>query len=447
VFSANNFVSAVAKKLKYTGCFFFIIHLLFPAEINAQKLIPVAKGWAHNSVNTVIFRKNSLTTFKHWQYIAFYDEQQNVVVGKRKIHSSDWTLHKTPFKGNAADAHRCISIAVDGDGHLHLAWDEHGNALNYARSISPGSLVFGNKTSMISGQEQRVTYPEFYRLGNGDLLFLYRTGMSGNGDLAMNKYDLKSKKWIQLHNNLIDGEGQRNAYWQCCADAKGNIHLSWVWRESPDVAGNHDLCYAVSKDGGVTWEKSNGEKYQLPITKATAEYACRIPQNSELINQTSMTTDDKGNPYIATYWKDKNGNAPQYHLVSLNHGNWQMQTLPLRHTDFSLSGAGTKRIPISRPQIVCKEKRGRLIAAILYRDEERNNKVSLAVNNDVANKNDWEVKDIFNQDVGSWEPTFDIDLWKRKKRLDIFVQKTEQADAEGISAVPPQMVYVLEDRF
>ena len=103
---------------------------------------------------------------------------------------------------------------------------------------------------------------------------------------------------MQLSDNLIDGEGKRNAYWQACVDDKNIIHISWVWRESPDVASNHDLCYARSKDGGVTWENSRGKKYQLPINATTAEYAWHIPQNSELINQTSMSADKSGNPII-----------------------------------------------------------------------------------------------------------------------------------------------------
>lgn len=434
-------MSAYIRKSKLI---LFIITGLLYIQTNAQKLVPVAKAWAHNSVNTVIFRKNSLTTFRRWQYIAFYDEQQNVVVGKRKIRSTKWLLHKTKFKGNASDAHRCISIAVDGDGYLHLAWDEHDNKLNYAKSVASNSLTFSDKTSMSGSLEQRITYPEFYRLSNGDLLFLYRNGVSGEGNLVINKYDLKNKKWIQLHSDLIDGEGARSAYWQCCVDKTGNIHLSWVWRESPDVASNHDMCYAVSKDGGISWERSNGGKYYLPITAATAEYACRIPQHSELINQTSMTADDKGDPYIATYWRDKNDSAPQYHVVFLNNGKWQTQTLALRYSNFSLSGAGTKRVPISRPQIVCEEKHGRTMVAIMYRDEERKNKISLAINNNVTNSNRWIIKDIYDKPVDSWEPTFDIDLWKQKRRLDIFVQKTDQADAEGVSAMLPQMVYVLE---
>ena len=171
------------------------------------------------------------------------------------------------------------------------------------------------------------------------------------------------------------GEGKRNAYWQACVDAKGTIHLSWVWRESPDVASNHDMCYAKSVDGGLTWEKSSGEKYNLPINAATAEYACRISQKSELINQTSMSADENGNPYIATYWRDQKDSVPQYHIIYKKNGVWKVNNLNFRKTVFSLSGMGTKRIPVSRPQVIVWQNK----IALIFRDEERGNKVSIAI--------------------------------------------------------------------
>jgi len=78
----------------------------------------------------------------------------------------------------------------------------------------------------------------------GDLIFMFRNGASGNGDLVLNYYDCKAKQWSQRHANLIAGEGKRNAYWQGTVDSKGVIHLSWVWRESPDVARNGSAARA-----------------------------------------------------------------------------------------------------------------------------------------------------------------------------------------------------------
>jgi unsaturated chondroitin disaccharide hydrolase len=53
----------------------------FPGAASAPHLIPVAKGWARNSVNAVVFRHNSLVTVKDTQFIAFYDGDRNLVLG------------------------------------------------------------------------------------------------------------------------------------------------------------------------------------------------------------------------------------------------------------------------------------------------------------------------------------------------------------------------------
>jgi hypothetical protein len=125
---------------------------------------------------------------------------------------------------------------------------------------------------MTGNNETKVTYPEFHNLSNGKLLFCYRSGASGRGNMVVKSYDVKTQKWTPLQHNLINGENQRSAHWQMCVGKKG-IYMSWVWRESWDVSTNHDICYAFSADGGQTWEKSTGEKYNLPLTKTSAEIA------------------------------------------------------------------------------------------------------------------------------------------------------------------------------
>jgi BNR repeat-containing family member len=425
----------------------FLLNLLLTNFCRAQqltniKIIPVGDGWANNSVNTVVFRKNSLCTYKNTQYISYYNNDGFVVVGKRKLFSSKWTLQITKLRGNVADAHNSISIMVDGDGYLHIAWNHHGNQLHYCKSIEPGSLQMTPEMQMTGLLENKVTYPEFYSLPNGNLLFFYRDGQSGQGNLAINHYSTKERKWQLQHHNLIDGEKKRNAYWQACVDAKGTVHISWVWRESADVASNHDVCYARSTDGGMSWENSNGEKYQLPINASTAEYVCRISQNSELINQTSMYANEEGVPFIASYWKEKGDSIPQYHVIYKTNNQWQTQNLGFRKTSFSLSGMGTKRIPISRPQIVCWKKEGKDAAAVIFRDEELGGKATIAVANNIVD-NKWELKELTAISVGSWEPTYDTELWKKKQQLNLFMQFTVQKDGEGKAAIQPQPVQVL----
>lgn len=413
------------------------------SETPKTTVTSVAEGWANNSVNAVVFRKNSLVTYKDTQYIAFYDNDRYVIVGKRRSGAGKWEIRKSQYQGNAADAHNMISLMVDDNGYLHLAWDHHNNPLRYCRSAQPGSLELTDKMPMTGKVENKVSYPEFYKLPSGDLIFLYRDGGSGQGNLVINSYSIRTKQWRQLYSNLINGQGQRSAYWQACVDTKGTIHLSWVWRETPDVASNHDMCYARSTDYGKTWEKSTGEKYQIPVSASTAEYAFKVPQKSELINQTSMVADAAGHPYIATYWRDSGLLVPQYRIIYKDGSQWISRNPGFRKTTFSLSGGGTKAIPVSRPQIITWQSGKTLSAALIFRDEERGSKASAAITTDIS-KGNWKVIDLTTTSVGSWEPSYDTELWKDKGILNLFIQKVEQLDAEGKANVAPQMVQVLE---
>ncbi len=433
----------IFKFLKFHPLLF--IGLASFLQIHAQT-ITLSKiadnGWANNSINTVIFRKNSLVTFNDVQYAAYYDYASYVVLAKR-IAGATWTTMRTNYKGDATDAHKSISIMVDGGGYLHIAWGQHNNQLNYARSVRPGSLILTSKLSMTGKNEDKLSYPEFYKLPEGDMLFFYREGGSGNGNLIVDYYNYKTQQWKRLQDNLIDGEGRRNAYWQIAADVTGTIHVSWVWRETPDVASNHDMCYACSKDEGKTWQKSTGEKYVLPITAENAEYAVKIPQNSALINQTSMFADAKGHPFIATYFKDAGLTVPQYHIIYNKRGKWETSNLNFRRTAFSLSGVGTKHIPVSRPQIIAWPNGKAMSAALIFRDEELGDRISMATTPDITSGK-WLVKTLFDQSMGAWEPTYDTELWKAKGILDLFLQKATQVDGEGIRHGQTQPVQVLE---
>ena len=418
---------------------FFCLWVACTAVGRSQRLVAVGKGYSCTSVNTAVFRNNSLVTHGDEQYISYYDPDGYLVIGKRKLDSSEWTLHRSQYRGNVKDAHNIISMMVDGEGYLHVAFDHHGHSLNYCRSVAPRSLELGDKVLMTGVDEGNVTYPEFYPLAGGDVLFVYRSGSSGRGNLVMNRYSIKERAWMRVQDVLIDGEDERNAYWQLYVDEAGTIHLSWVWRETWMVETNHDICYARSFDNGVTWYKTSGEKYVLPIRAANAEYACRLPQNCELINQTSMSADAAGNPYIATYWRSSDSDVPQYRLVWYDGQAWHNRRVTDRKTPFTLKGGGTKMIPIARPRIVVEAGE----TYYIFRDEERGSRVSVAHTKDVAT-GEWAITDLTDFPVDAWEPSHDTELWKQERKLHLFVQRTRQGDGEHTAEIEPQMVYVLE---
>ena len=160
-----------------------------PADTECR-LVPVAPAYSATSVNTAVFRANSVTTHGNIQYSCFYDPEGYVTIGRRNLDSDRWEVRRTQYKGNVADAHNVISMAVDGDGYLHLSFDHHGHPLRYCRSVAPDSLALGQLEPMTGNGEEDVTYPEFHTLPSGDLLFVYRSGASGRGNMVMNRYDL-----------------------------------------------------------------------------------------------------------------------------------------------------------------------------------------------------------------------------------------------------------------
>lgn len=201
----------------------------------SARLIPLAQdAFSGSSVNVLSGVKQTLYTRNGMQYAAFYNADAKLVVAKRAVNSGQWQVVETPFSGNVNDAHNHISLVVDDEDYLHIAWDHHNTPLKYARSVASGSLQL-TKARMLSqpgaqapALENSVTYPQFYALANGDLLFAYRDGGSGRGNLVLNRYNGKSRQWQRLHNSLIDGEGQRSAYWDMAVDANGVLHLAWI---------------------------------------------------------------------------------------------------------------------------------------------------------------------------------------------------------------------------
>ena len=405
-------------------------------------LMPLGDAWAKNSVNVTNFRQDPITTAGDQQFAAYYDPSGHIVVAQRKIGESAWKTTVTDLTGNVKDAHNGISMIADGDGYLHLSWDHHGNPLRYARSKTPASLDF-EKMPMTGKTETNVTYPQFFQLPNGNLIFMYRDGRSGRGNLALNAYDTKTKTWTQLYDDLISGENRRNAYWEACVDPKGSIHVAWTWRESPNVASNHDICYARSDDGGKTWVKSDGTPYTLPITAASAEIASPIPQKSELMNQTSMCTDSQGHPVIATYFRPAGATAVQYVIVRHDGQKWQTIPVTQRKMDFSMSGGGSKALPISRPQVIARRTDGKTGIWVIFRDAERGSKVSVAGCGDLDHP-DWTTHDLTDFSVRFWEPSYDHVRWQRDGVLDLYVQMAGQGDGETLENIPPQKAQVLE---
>jgi len=413
-------------------------------------IVPIGPAFALNDINHVSFRQNSLTSVQvgsdTYQFAAYYrtvsgSSTRRVTVARRLHGSSDWDIfnYTTGFNdpnSNANDSHNTISIGVDGDGIMHMSWGMHNNNLIYRRStasvLNSNPIVFGGNLAMTATNENSVTYPQFYNLPDGDLLFFYRNGASGDGNNYLNRYDTATDAWSAVQHPLFDGlTSSVNAYFNTLAsDSQGELHATWTDRSTPAFQTNHNIYYARSPDAGVTWTKMDGTPYSLPITEPTAELVVPIPQNSTLINQTSMTLDKNDNPLVATWWAPDTaqGNFTRQYMLAYYDGNaWQTSQISNRPNE-PLQTDATVR-DLARP-IVMVDDDNRTIVVMRY--DQRSDVVTIGYSEDRQN---WNLVDLTATGLGDWEPTYDAELWKRENKLHLLYQPVGLGSASSTISV------------
>jgi hypothetical protein len=275
-------------------------------------------------------------------YCGWVDENRDVRIARKRfnrefeasvnlsgvantVFSADWTL----------DSHNYIAVGVSPDGIVHVSGDMHAVPLKYMRTTEPGGLDAWTAPGMIGTEETQATYPQFLRSKGGGFYFFYRSGGSGDGDWYLNKWVESSKTWTRV-GRILQGTTDNNSAYphQIVVDpSSGRWHMFWNIRDdfsSPDY--NHDVYYGYSIDDGVTWRKTDGTAYTLPISAATGEKVVTIPggivDGMTMLNGGQTALDPSGKPH--SVWLVEDGsNIYRYRYVWLDPDGvtWHYDTL------------------------------------------------------------------------------------------------------------------------
>ena len=275
------------------------------------------------------------------QLAAFYDDQRRMTVASRALGSGAWTYVRLPTSVGW-DSHNYVTMAVDDEGQIHLSGNMHCIPLIYFRTTRPLDIdSFEKVEAMVGRNEGRCTYPYFIRGAQGELIFRYRDGKSGNGVEYYNVYDPGTRTWRRLIDGpLTDGQGRMNAYPHGpVQDRDGVFHLCWVWRDTPDCSTNHDLSYARSRDL-AHWESSRGRPFDLPITVETGEVVDPVPPQGGIINGNAVLGFDTQNRPIITYHKYDADGLIQVYNARLEADGWRIYRTSDWTTRWAFSGGG-----------------------------------------------------------------------------------------------------------
>ena len=288
------------------------------------------------TVNISSFQQDGLLTAAGYQYTAWYRADRRVTISRRKLPDGAWRSIELDALLQVSDSHNTISMAATpSDGRLHIALGTHGTAIRYIRSIPgitsrPGDVAWSSKSfeavrSSLPGAWDAVgawTYPMFETVG-GHLMLTYRDGSTDNGRNVLARYNHDTAgTWTYLgqfsastgnYTSPFGTSSSRYAYLHGFGanPLTGDIEISWSWRErtsawcSASGLGNHDLGYARSPDGGLTWRNNAG--LQIAATGGSDQISIDDPHvvvpiaiNRGLINQEAQTFDNEGRVHVMT---------------------------------------------------------------------------------------------------------------------------------------------------
>lgn len=402
-------------------------------SIATRQTVSLGKSWASTTVNATIFRHHGILTIGNTQYTAFYASESCIKIIKRRA-GHEIESFELPGIYNLSDAHNSISLGYDRLLRLHITYDHHGTRLKYRRATHPESIDEWTSERVMTGRyEEQVTYPTFINSREGHpLTILYRDGTWNKGCARIKTYDEDADLWADRDGPVLSGKDERpwtcNAYWNHPAvGLNGTLHLSYVWRTDSigheQRINNINVCYARSHDNGLTWETSLGQPYNLPITPVNTETIYAVSPGNNLMNQCSMAVDSKGAPHIVFYANDAAG-VPQYFHLWQKGRAWEAVQIGHRDTAFNLEGAGTLRLPISRPELVIDAGDN---AYIIYRGDLTKNKMvvqcTASPNYQSFRENELEVWDV---DLAQAEPIIDRINWSKNGVLTLYLQYAEQ---------------------
>ena len=403
-------------------------------------------------INGKSYQQMPLDTYKGWQYVTYYDQQRRVSVGRRKLPDGAWELISFEdylFEGD--DNHNVTVLGIShSDGTIHLAFDHHGEPLNY-RVSQPGAATDPNNVqwnaSLFSDvrdwlkQGERlsnVTYPRFVPTPQGGLLFVSRNGGARDGKATLFEYDPDqggwSSRWEVTSNEGLyvfgDKESdRRNAYLNGVHYGEGSerLHMSWGWREK-GLSKMHNVNYTYSDDNGRNWFNSAGQQIgspgQLIDINSPGLVVWEVTPEQGLDNQEGQYVDALDRPHICV-WHLLNGetnnlrdpaNSAYYHYWRDTTGTWKQNEI------FSPVGDGEDK-QRNRPKILSTPDND-LIAMF-------NNKAKIVLMSATAENQyrDWKV---IHKEEGPWdgEPLPDLNRWREEGMLSIYMQKNPSKDGE-----------------
>ncbi len=264
-----------------------------PQRRGNQKIFEVGKIWS--GVRTMI---GAAEPIRGQLWVAYYDADRWVTLAS--VDAGNGRVCRTRLKSRFTgwDGHNNLTMAVAPDGSIHMAGNAHATPLFYARTQGRKMATL-RETPLIGRDEDVATYPTFLKDARGRLVFLYRSGGSGDGRWIANRW--AKGRWRRLGSAFsdVDRTGSHLSAYPSpfMADRNGVNHVAIVWRRTPDVATNFAVGYARTADFQL-WSGTKGPVLMGPVRPDQIDIVDQPGEKSGLLNSAKLLMSADGKPVI-----------------------------------------------------------------------------------------------------------------------------------------------------
>jgi predicted neuraminidase len=205
---------------------------------------------------------------------------------------ADWTAVKrlTWTAGGSS----VPSIAADSSGHIHLVWSDFtgGQSIYYKKSTDAGATWTVGKR--LTGSASGSNNPAVVVDSSDNLHVVCEDYSAGNGEIYYKKSTDGGATWSTSKRLTWTSGG---SFHPALAVSSGNLHL--VWEDT--TPGNSEIYYKKSTDEGATWSTSK-----------------RLAWTSGNTNYPAISVDPSGHLHVV--WQDTTGNHEIYYTNSTDGG-------------------------------------------------------------------------------------------------------------------------------
>lgn len=409
--------------------------------LGSLSLLP-APGNNVANCNSLPFTQDPLATDGTRQYAIWVSGPRRApLLAWRDLPDGHWSdptdlsaVPGSPFAAETKlDPHHSYSLGVDARGGLHVAGNDHNEALRYVCS-EPSDPTRWRAGKMVGADEERVTYPAFASMPDGTLLFFYRDGRAGHGDIYLNRLPTGGERWQRI-GMLVGGRGSDESPYlnHVAVGRDGALHVSGCFRSKGGAAANRDVWHAASDDGGKAWRSAAGEPLGLPLTHQTVPVVVPTPpRGSGLVNQMGAAVDAAGRPHVSYFHYDEAG-ATQIALASHDGARWHSRDIAIlthrMETDTPIVDAS-----VARPQIAPTAD-GDVWALVRATHDARAGRLSCI--RCTPEKPLLETT-LYDGDLGTWEPTLDSRALRERDELHLLLTPAPPYPVGEVGTVDPR---------